>query len=225
MRNFRLLLPDLLPVEVKRVLYLDSDTIVLSDISELLAADIGGAAVAGVRDLEESAMMRAFGYGSYINAGVLILNLEAWRRHDYGRRCVAHAQQNPERVLYADQCCINTVLAGDVAFLEPRWNGFLRVATREQPEKAPVRDAQILHFVGADKPWQNWFDHPLGKYYWTYLEASPWAGAAADPPVTVDNHYSLARKLAAFNRHAEACEVYEILVKYFFEKAAKTRQI
>ncbi|MDO8802366.1 glycosyltransferase family 8 protein [Phenylobacterium sp.] len=218
---FRLLLPDILPAQVERVLYLDSDTIVLSDISELLEADIGAAAVAGVRDLLESAFMDAFGYGGYINTGVLIMNLKAWRRDDIGRRCIAHAQQNPERVLYADQCCINAVLDGDVAFLDPKWNGFLRVATREQPEKAPAPGVRILHYVGADKPWQNWFDHPLGKHYWENLEASPWSGAIPDPPVSVANHHSLARKLAGLNRHAEACEFYEIVVTYLLEKSAR----
>lgn len=220
---FRLLIPDVLPESVERTLYLDSDTIVLADTADLFAMDIGDASVAGVRDMEEASMKRVFGHENYINTGVLLMNLANWRRQNYSQRCIAFAQANPERVAYADQCCINWVLAKDLAFLDPRWNGFLRVASTTAPGTEPPAGTRILHFVGNDKPWQNWFDHPLGKHYWTNLETSPWAGARPDPPVTVNNHHSLARKLAAFNRHAEACEVYEIVVSHLLTRAAERR--
>ncbi len=221
---FRLMLPDILPASLERVLYLDTDTLVVGDLTPLFEADLKSAAVAAVEDLGATALKGMFGYQHYINSGVLVLDLAAWRARNYTQRCLDYAATHPERVVYADQCCINNVLMGDMVFLSPKWNRQVRTASSRVPATPPVtqaEDARILHFVGGNKPWQAWYMEPPGALYWHYLERSPWRGAVPSAPVTVDDNRLWARKLATEGRYLEACQLYEDVVTYLLAKSER----
>ena len=96
---FRFLLPRILPESVKKVLYLDADTIVPSDIGEAFKVDMAGAAVAGVSDFSAQALAAKQNVKQYINSGVILLDVEQWRREDDCRRCLAFASQNTKRLI------------------------------------------------------------------------------------------------------------------------------
>ncbi len=200
----RWLIPDVLPESADRVLYLDTDTIVLRSLRPLLEMDIQGHPLAGVLDMNSGELMGHHQIPAYINSGVLLMNLDVWRREALSRRCIAFAQAHPEQLRYADQCAVNLVLAGRVKLLDRRWNAPV----------APIQgleireDAAILHFLTGDKPWQAWYSHPRGRDYWRYLDVSPWAGARPQEPRNVGELRRMAMFLHASGRHAEACEMF-----------------
>src|SRR5574344_23777 len=84
---YRLFIPDLYP-EFKKAVYIDSDTIVLGDISELYNYELGDNYVGACN---EQAMVQENVYGEYVekcigidrnhffNAGVLLINCEQFR--------------------------------------------------------------------------------------------------------------------------------------------------
>lgn len=82
---YRLLLPEILS-DKKRCLYLDGDMLVMQDLSPLFLEDLQGAYIGGVKapfyqsdDIERERVCKRLGIpdaGSYINAGVLLMNLE-----------------------------------------------------------------------------------------------------------------------------------------------------
>ncbi len=205
----RIMLAGMLPEEVDRVLYLDADTIVLSDIRELLAADLSGKTLAGVGDYEESEMARYWSISQYINSGVMLMDLRRWREFDYTNKCIAFGLANKDRLKYVDQCAINSVLAGDIKKLPSRWNGFVR------PERADgvPEDAAILHYISGSKPWQSWYEHPLGRHYWKFLEVSPWSGSAPEQPRVIAEAVRLARMLTSQGKTKESVMVYENILK------------
>ena len=215
---YRLLISRLLPASVERVLYLDCDTIVLGNLAGLVSRDMGGKAVLAVRDGEAESVRRAYNLAHYVNSGVMLLDLGKWRRLDYARKCLDQAVLGPHPLAYADQCCLNLALADDIGLLEPEWNHFVR--SRAGAEDRSAVAPKILHYVGADKPWQAWYANPLGKAYWTYLDASPWPRVEPDTPVTVKQHYSLARKLAAEGRLAESVAAYDVIVRHLVSRQA-----
>ena len=69
-----------------------------------------------------------------------------------------------------------------------------------------------MHFITADKPWHAWYENNLSKYYWKYLDVSPWAGAVPAPPQNVEKAQRLARLRYLEGKNAESVQVYENIV-------------
>ena len=85
---YRLLIPNILPKNITKVIYLDADTIINLDINELWQIDLGNHSIAAVTEMESGAssdrMNAVFPLVTqgiiepekYFNAGMLVLNLE-----------------------------------------------------------------------------------------------------------------------------------------------------
>jgi lipopolysaccharide biosynthesis glycosyltransferase len=162
----RLLLPELLR-RLSRVIYLDTDLLVLSDLSDLWRVELGGARLAaksssspGARlvgqmvdralqrlpadpalrmrhRLSELAPMDARAF----NAGVLVLNLERMRAEQFSERflpLIGLAAMN-------DQDVLNVYAAGSRKELDVVWNAV--------PRQDLTDGARIVHFAGPVKPW------------------------------------------------------------------------
>ena len=206
---YRVLLARILPADLSRVLYLDADTIVLRDLGELFATDIGGAPLAGVIDPSNSELSARYGLRRYVNTGVLLIDLDQWRRHDLVARVLEHGVNMREQSLYADQCAVNTFFSDRIHVLDDKWNRFV---TAWNERSIALDDSAILHFLTSDKPWQSWYENGLSHHYWRYLEVSPWRGAVADAPRTLDQMHRMARLLRSQGKHSEAADRYETIV-------------
>jgi capsular polysaccharide export protein len=83
---FRLYMHLALPSDVDKVVYLDSDMIILGNIAQIFDTDLGNNLFAGAEDYNSVAHRRAYDTpdGSVnINAGVLICNLKGMRDMDF----------------------------------------------------------------------------------------------------------------------------------------------
>ncbi|MBK6472009.1 MAG: hypothetical protein IPF94_15200 [Betaproteobacteria bacterium] len=205
---YRVLLPNILPPAIDRVVYLDSDTIVLSDIRALFDIDLGQAIVGAALDMGSTAMAAKRGLDKYVNSGVMLMDLQQWRQGDYVDRCLAYALQHPDKISYGDQCAINAVCADVIQVLDPRWNRFVLSQTRSDD----ATGAAILHFITGDKPWQVWYENSLSSLYWRYLDVSPWSGALPVPPGTFKQAQRLARLRFMQGKAQEAVGIYEQIV-------------
>jgi lipopolysaccharide biosynthesis glycosyltransferase len=130
---FRLLAADLVPSSVDRLLYLDSDLVVLTSLADLWSVDLDGHPLGAVQDLNAPYVSRPNGLATwgelrlpadrkYWNAGVLLLDLARWRREALGKKVLAYVQQNRGRIRWHDQDGLNAVLGGDCRELDHRWN-------------------------------------------------------------------------------------------------------
>ena len=82
---YRLFIPELYP-EYDKAVYIDSDTVCLSDIAELYNTDMGDNLIAGIPDgviqaidIFKDYVERVVGvadYNNYFNAGVIVMNLK-----------------------------------------------------------------------------------------------------------------------------------------------------
>lgn len=214
----RLLLPSLLGKEVKRVLYLDADTIVVDDVSPLLAADIGGCAVGAVRAYSSARHARRLGLADTVNSGVMIMDLDQWRLRRLGASCARWLIDNRDIARNVDEDAINAVLAGSIFRLDARWN--FQVKSGESAEHP---NPAIVHFIGAAKPWHAWYDNGHGRHYWHYAHASPWKPAAPIQPETVRDLYSLACLRMKEGNHADAMRCYEGVYRAFERVVAGRR--
>ena len=185
---YRIFLPDILPRDIERVLYIDGDTIVLNSLKPLAEINLTGKALAAVHDfnLDDGPKRCArLGYspqGGYFNSGVLLMNLNYWRENHLIQQCLETFHQHPERIVYDDQDLLNAVVSERVFWLTADWNAqdicyrskFKKALHLSQEDKLRLRTPSIVHFTGTMKPWHWKSMHPLRKAYFHALSATPW---------------------------------------------------
>lgn len=190
----RLLMGDLLPTDWHRTIYLDADTITRTHLTDLWTLDLQGAILAAVRDDYVPTISSPYGLPTwhqlglnpdlpYFNSGVMLVDLDAWRRHDIGELAAAYLRQTDDIRLF-DQDALNAVTAGRWQQLATVWNvtGYWRKPARRTGEHRTILDdARIRHFAGYGKPWEP---NPLpgvpdGDLFFTSLARTEWAPTKA----------------------------------------------
>ena len=162
----RLLLPDLLPDD--RVIYMDSDMVATGDLTALMAVDLAGAPIAAVpcsgpsaAELSSTGTVK----GQYVNAGLLVMDLAAWRREGISAQAIALLAQG--KLLSEDQSAINIVLRGRIKLLPAKYNIYALDAAYPTPEDLPSEIA-VLHYVVNVKPWM--WTVPFGEIWHFHAE-------------------------------------------------------
>ena len=183
---YRCILADLLPTTIDKLIYLDCDIVILGDIRQFWNIPLEGIGVAAVEDIgcNEPQRYQILQYpqeDSYFNAGVLLINLDYWRKHNITKACIDYYQKYPERILFNDQDLLNSVLHKDKILIDLCWNvqdGFYRtpkVISKEWKDKfvEVLKNPIILHYTNR-KPWDYDSQHPLKDEYFKYLALTPW---------------------------------------------------
>ncbi len=170
---YRLLLPNLLS-DVDRLIYLDCDLVVEIDLRELWETKQDNYLVLGVAERDElqpglQAHVSTPG-DPYINAGVIVMDLEAWRREGIASKCLTWLKENPTIATMMDQDAINRVCVGRKGYVPLKWNlnpihGPARLTLPQFPQR-------ILHFAGPLKPWHSWYCQDLSDIFFKYLRMS-----------------------------------------------------
>ena len=99
----------------------------------------------------------AIGKGVYINAGVLLMNLEGLRKINFVSKCKGAYEEHLLKK-FNDQDLINLTLESDKFILPERFNTFARYSEKQDivDKKINNLNNSILHFIGDIKPWQSW---------------------------------------------------------------------
>ena len=192
----RLFIGQILPETVKRVLYLDCDTVVSGSLKPLWTAPLQGHVLAAVMEptIYET-VKQEIGLGPeepYFNAGVLLVDLEAWRREDVQGQLLRFYREKGGKLFACDQDAINGVLKGRILPLPPRYNFFTNYryyrygdllrhapwyeAVTAEAFRTAKRHPAILHFCGDERPWIAGNLGHYRKIYESYLARTPWAG-------------------------------------------------
>lgn len=183
---FRLFLTDILPSEIERVLYLDADIVVLGDISPLWNTPLNGALIGAVPNLfsDNNARLGLPLDHEYFNAGVLIIDLEAWRSANLLPKFISYVEENHEILELHDQDTLNALLHDKIHYLDYNWNFQARtVFTDVAPLKLTLasfermrKNPDIVHFTTRRKPWFYTDEVPYEHEYLHYLNLTPWRG-------------------------------------------------
>ena len=189
----RLYLGDLI-TDVERVLWLDCDTIIEQDLTDLWKTNIGeNYCGACVENSSISKKKNGFGrYERYYNSGVMLIRLDLWRLKETKEGFVRVLRNQKGYSFDADQGVINQVLRGRIHTLPLKYNvtskdylyGF-RVADcingfwdsqREyyglDERKNAIEQPAIVHFLedhyGLSRPWQKKCIHPKKNRWMHY---------------------------------------------------------
>lgn len=168
-RNY---LADLLEPCVRRVIYLDSDLVVLDDIAKLWATSLGHQTI-GAPEYCHANFTKYFTprfwsvkrYADtftgrnpcYFNTGVMVIDLVRWRRFGYTSRIERWMEIQKSHRIYelGSLPPFLLVFAGHVAPIEHRWNqhGLGGDNVRGSCRDIHSGPVSLLHWSGSGKPW------------------------------------------------------------------------
>lgn len=194
----RLFITELLPENVDRVLYLDSDTIIEGDLSELWNMDFKGCYIAGVDDCLSRRYAKLVDLpdnGTYCNSGMLLMNLKKWREDNVKQRFIDYIYKNKGYFVFNEQSILNHVFAGKIYILPPEYNTvtilfaleydemhILRMPRNYSYSEAEYLNARknpvIVHYTGLFmipyRPWEKGSTHPYAERFYYYRNLTPW---------------------------------------------------
>ncbi len=184
---YRLIIPNC--VIADKCIYLDSDIIVLNDLRSLFELEIGGYEVAGVLATAHQIVpeygkiikeqVGLYDLNSYINAGVLLMNLREMRRRDFVNRSLRLVENDyPTN----DQDIINLVCYDDIFCLPYTYNvqinrlNFekeqLRNVYGKQDFDEAIKNPCIIHYSTSAKPWEK-LNLPYSELWWNECSRVP----------------------------------------------------
>lgn len=185
---YRLLMQRLLPADIDKILYLDSDIVVCQNVAELWETQLEGYCLAGVHD--EGGMLQArrlypLSHPDYVNAGILLFNMKEINRRfsDMFITCSEHYYRNRDQIILQDQDILNITFKGSIKVLPLKWNVSSRMFTFNELEhrytqvmvSEAVNAPAILHYTDSNKPWGIFCGHPLRHLYWQYRSMGNYA--------------------------------------------------
>lgn len=169
-RNY---LAELLPVCVQKVIYLDSDIILVDDIAKLLETPLGDEAVVAAPEYCNAnfsfyftptfwsnpslSLTFAGRKACYFNTGVMVIDLRRWRDGDYTRKIVEWMELQKRMRIYelGSLPPFLLVFAGYIAPVDHKWNqhGLGGDNYRGLCRDLHPGPVSLLHWSGKGKPW------------------------------------------------------------------------
>ena len=169
--------------QYSKAIYIDCDTIVTDDISELFNTDIGDYYLGACH---EQAMVQVDVYGTYaekvvgisrhnfFNAGIILINCEAFRSKKVLYKFISKLGEY-NFVVTQDEDYLNLICKDHVYFLDQRWNTEVFCDIPYD-----ISEAKILHYIMTSKPW-HYADCKHGDIFWSYAgETSVYNEIAAE---------------------------------------------
>ncbi len=167
---FRLFIAEMFP-EYDKAIYLDSDTVIVRDVSKLYDHELNNNYVGACN---EQAMVQTEVYGNYVekvlgisrfeyfNAGILLINCKLFREEKVLEKFI-NLLGVYTFVVTQDQDYLNVICYNRVLWLDNGWN--VEVYGNLPVEES---DIKIIHYIMVSKPW-HYKDCRLKEYFWNIV--------------------------------------------------------
>ena len=217
---YRLELHNLLP-NVNRVIWMDGDTAVFEDLTELITLDMKGNYIMGFLDSIPTAIER-FGMkeATVLCSGVLLLDLDALRKNNMTEKFNKFISENLGKINQHDQTVINVVCQGKTAPLPPKYGIWSFEAERyalqhnsrqwpwlrydENEFKQAYKHPAILHYVWPKPFWRR--QRPIfNNEWWDYAKKSGYYNEVFNKSPKWTSNRLLAEKIYEKNHYPYYC--------------------
>lgn len=161
--------------QIDKIIYLDADIIVNSDISKIADQDIWNHSMGAVKELttrfEFLEKSKIWLNSKYFNSWVLIMNLNKLRKINYYNKFFDYVK------LYKDdQDAINWMLSNDIYEIPPKFNALPLIFYSinwyylwyKKKEFQEAKTSPIIIHYAWEKPWNKYCFHPLKELYNKY---------------------------------------------------------
>ena len=179
---FKFQIADIFP-NIDKMLYMDGDTIVQKDLTELFNTDISDVYAGAVKEISsDDRLAKSLNIPFYFNVGVMLLNLEKMRKDNIAEKLCENKFGQKPSTRFMTQDTINKIFFGNYVLL-PAKNNLLSAwfasyskdqlfeysdidDKKYQTVDDYVNDATIIHFI-MEKPWND-RTVPYGDIWWKY---------------------------------------------------------
>lgn len=155
---YRIFLADILP-DVDRIIYLDADTLLTGDLTELWRTDLEENFLAACLD-ERAYMKKVFSVlnprrREYFNSGVLVFDLCLFRKYKTINDFLDFLVDTADLYELGDQDALNLYFLDAVKLLDSSWN----YGVPSYKEYGQINNINLLHFYGKAKPLRSFYDY------------------------------------------------------------------
>lgn len=184
---YRILISELLPPAINKIIYFDCDLIVRGSIRELWDINMDGSALAAIDDAAFTALKACERLdidisAYYYNSGVLVINLDYWRKFNISNKVLNFITHNKEKIKIVDQDALNAVLSQTRLKLPIKWNMLEcfytikgSLSDQQKTEMEISRENPIvMHWATELKPWMYGSSNPFKSEYYKYLAYTEW---------------------------------------------------
>ncbi len=173
----RIFSPYVIDQNADKLIYLDVDTIVQHDISDLWDQPLGEYVLGAIQDIGKTVDCKWAGIPNYkelglepktkyFNSGVLMINTKKWRAEDISKQVISTLIQFKEHLSLPDQYGLNVVLAKKWLELDPKWNWYA-INKTENPF--------LIHFLSIKPIFKSYNSQEVYKEeFFKYLSMTPW---------------------------------------------------
>ncbi len=191
----KLFLIDLLPPEVERIFYIDSDTLILGQLDNLFELNYSEKPIYMCIDAIASLFKNTFGFKTdepYYCGGTMLFNVKLWKKNNCINRLFDYALNQRSSYYDADQGLLNRVLFHEIGTLplEYDYTYFNSIYSDRLVRKVLSKSTyysleemkkarnnivvlDFMRFLG-ESPWHKKTLHPHKNYFYFYLKLSPW---------------------------------------------------
>ena len=171
---YRIFLPFMFK-EYDKAIYIDADTCVTGDISELYNIDLKDNLFAGCNDIScqySDILCNYFAnhagltIDKYINSGVLLMNMKKLREINFESKFLKILNEYHFDTVCPDQDYINAMAKGKILYLPNEWDAM------PTGGNLVFDNPKICHYNLFLKPW-HYDKIDYEDYFWNYVELSP----------------------------------------------------
>ncbi len=177
---YRIFAAQYLPRELSRILYLDPDIVVRHSLSPLYHLDFRGNLL--IASSHVHSHFNSFNHlrldmpegTSYINSGVMLMNLELLRREQDVQEVLTYIEEYKNMLILPDQDVLNGLYGHRTLTVDPLlfnlderyWRIYNLNPLNEKLSLEWVRrNTVVIHYCGKHKPWKENYNGKFGIFY------------------------------------------------------------
>lgn len=171
---YRILLPYILPQNIERCLYLDSDTLILKNIEEFYNQDFDNTVMVTCFDIGETLFFHKEMHPilnipkkcEYFNSGVILFNTPLFKSTFKMDVFLDYIKNNSHKIKFLDQDVLNALCYNRTKIIHDIRYNFMEILINPLITNNGIHNASIVHFT--QKPWKYTYNGVNAGTWWFY---------------------------------------------------------
>lgn len=178
---YKMFFPILVDQSIVKLLYLDTDMVVVGPLKPLFELNLSGFPLAAVYDnyVKTQPEIGIIEEGKYFNSGMLLYNIREWNIQHISQRAVQYLGDYPNNIKFVDQCALNAVVQGNWLRVSEKFNllySYIPENISQRNLKFFMNDKVVVHFT-LQRPWNMLCRSRLRNDYFKYLKQANYVNA------------------------------------------------